>query len=83
MPAAKVTISGTGWVLVATTTKDTLVTNDDLPKKLCIGATAGVTYDMGTPFDRNEKIIVPSGVSVYAMTPEGRTAYVWWTDFAA
>ena len=82
MPAAKVTISGTGWVLVATTTKDTLVTNDDLPKKLCVGSTAGVTYDMGTPFNRGEKIIFPAGVSIYAMTPEGRTGYVWTTDFA-
>lgn len=83
MPADKVTVTHE-WTLIKTTTKDTMITNGTTPFKMCVGSTSGVTYDKGSPVGYGEKIIIPSGVSVYGITSaEGVTADVWWTDFAA
>lgn len=82
MPANKVTVTHE-WTLIKTTTKDTLITNGNAPFRMCVGSTTGVTHDIATPVDPYEKIIIPSGVSVYGITgADGTKANVYWTDFA-
>lgn len=81
MPATTVSIADTWTLIAGVTTKDTLVTNSSTPIRICVGSTSGVSFDQGTPVSAGEKVIFPSGISVYGIAASGVTGRVWVTDF--